>query len=134
MGRLCPGCVISILLAITAGQQVPAEELVIGSQVLIRPGDRAPADGMVMGGASRMDESMLTGEPAPISKKSADKVLSMPAPSTSIIDLVLGFGKQSSEVQQSLHWHGRLRFARVCVHVLQHSHSWCCSGTLHHYL
>ena len=58
----------------TAGQEVAAEELVIGSQIVIRPGDRSPADGMVLSGATRMDESMLTGEPAPISKRSGDKV------------------------------------------------------------
>ena len=58
----------------TAGQEVAAEELVIGSRILIKPGDRSPADGMVVSGATRMDESMLTGEPAPISKRNGDKV------------------------------------------------------------
>ena len=57
-----------------AGQEVAAEELVIGSQIVIKPGDRSPADGMVVSGATHMDESMLTGEPAPISKRSGDKV------------------------------------------------------------
>lgn len=58
-----------------SGQQVPAEQLSIGTLILVKPGDGVPADGIVVSGASRIDESMLTGEPAPVSKRIDDKVL-----------------------------------------------------------
>ena len=53
---------------------MPAEQLAIGSLIMVKPGDGVPADGIVVSGASRMDESMLTGEPAPVSKRKDDKV------------------------------------------------------------
>ncbi|HJP58494.1 MAG TPA: heavy metal translocating P-type ATPase, partial [Gemmatimonadaceae bacterium] len=46
-----------------------------GDMVLIRPGARIPADGVVRDGASSVDESMLTGESRPIEKKPDDKVI-----------------------------------------------------------
>lgn len=45
---------------------------------MVKPGESAPADGMVVSGASRMDESMLTGEPATLRKAVNDKVRSQP--------------------------------------------------------
>ncbi|MDE2765378.1 MAG: copper-translocating P-type ATPase, partial [Chloroflexota bacterium] len=43
-------------------------EVVVGDEVVVRPGERIPADGEVVGGASTVDESMLTGESMPIDK------------------------------------------------------------------
>ena len=42
---------------------VPVESLVVGDVVVVRPGERIPADGQVVSGSSSVDESMLTGEP-----------------------------------------------------------------------
>ncbi len=42
---------------------IPTDELVVGDVVLVRPGERVPADGRVVAGLSSVDESMLTGEP-----------------------------------------------------------------------
>ncbi len=47
-----------------------------GDVVLIRPGESTPADGEIIKGESSMDESMITGESKPISKKMGDKVVS----------------------------------------------------------
>jgi len=44
---------------------VPASQVGPGDRVLVRPGERAPVDGVVLAGASLIDESMLTGETAP---------------------------------------------------------------------
>jgi len=49
-------------------QTVPLSELHVGDIVLVRPGTRVPADGMVVEGASDVDESMITGESRPVSK------------------------------------------------------------------
>ena len=48
---------------------VPIGRLSIGDVVLIRPGTRVPADGEVVEGAAEVDESMITGESKPITKR-----------------------------------------------------------------
>ena len=42
----------------------------------VLPGARVPADGEVVNGASHVDESMITGEPAPVAKRTGDPVIS----------------------------------------------------------
>jgi len=54
--------------------EVPVSELHPGDRVLVRPGDRIPIDGVVLSGASTLDESMLTGESLPVAKKEDDEV------------------------------------------------------------
>lgn len=51
------------------------DELEVGDQVLIKPGEKIPADGRVDTGASYVDESMITGESMPVSKKIDDEVI-----------------------------------------------------------
>ena len=55
---------------------VPASEVRIGDEVVIRPGERIPVDGAVLSGESAVDESPLTGESLPTSKKLGDSVFS----------------------------------------------------------
>ena len=55
-------------------QEVPAVQLVAGDIVLVRPGERIPADGAVIEGASFVDEAMVTGEPVPVEKSPGAKV------------------------------------------------------------
>ncbi len=54
--------------------EVPISQIKVGDQVVIRPGDSIPVDGEVIGGESQVDESMLTGESMPISKKIGDRL------------------------------------------------------------
>ncbi|MDR3557620.1 MAG: heavy metal translocating P-type ATPase [Syntrophobacteraceae bacterium] len=56
---------------IREGQEmdIPVEEVLGGDSVVIRPGDRIPTDGTVVSGESSVNESMLTGESLPVSKK-----------------------------------------------------------------
>lgn len=53
---------------------VPIAEVVEGDLVSVRPGDRLAVDGVVENGESYVDESMLTGEPVPVLRKSGNKV------------------------------------------------------------
>lgn len=55
-------------------KDVPIEELKVGDIVLVKPGEKIPLDGIVTDGSSSIDESMLTGESLPISKKVGDQV------------------------------------------------------------
>ncbi len=55
--------------------EIPLDALRAGDEVVIRPGDRIPADGVIVDGASTVDESMLTGEPAPVRKTAGDRVV-----------------------------------------------------------
>ncbi|KAK5945230.1 Cu(2+)-transporting P-type ATPase [Knufia obscura] len=54
---------------------IPTELIEVGDVVLLRPGDKLPADGTVTRGESYVDESMVTGEPVPILKKKGDTLI-----------------------------------------------------------
>lgn len=47
---------------------IPLDQVTVGDVVLVRPGEKIPVDGLVVEGASYVDESMITGEPVPVSK------------------------------------------------------------------
>ncbi len=53
---------------------VPVEQVRVGDIVAVRPGDKVPVDGVVVGGQSTVDESMLSGEPMPVEKRVGDAV------------------------------------------------------------
>ncbi len=55
-------------------QDIPIEELLVGDRVVVLPGERVPGDGLVLEGDSQLDESMLTGEPLPVTKAFGDRV------------------------------------------------------------
>ena len=55
--------------------ELPLVEVVVGDIVLVRPGEKIPVDGVVRGGRTAVDESMLTGEPVPVAKTSGDAVV-----------------------------------------------------------
>ena len=53
---------------------IPVQDIGLEETIRIRPGERIPVDGVIFEGSSHVDESMLTGEPMPISKNIKDKV------------------------------------------------------------
>lgn len=53
---------------------VPISTLAKGDIIEVRPGEKVPVDGAITGGEAYIDESMITGEPTPASRKNADKV------------------------------------------------------------
>jgi Cu+-exporting ATPase len=54
--------------------QVPLDSVVAGDRLRIKPGEKIPVDGTVLDGSSRVDESMISGEPVPVAKAAGDKV------------------------------------------------------------
>ncbi len=64
----------ALLIDGDAEREVPADQLVIGDRVRVKPGERVPADGVVIEGRSALDESMLSGESAPVDKRPGSPV------------------------------------------------------------
>ena len=54
----------------------PAQRILPGALVLVRPGDRIPLDGVVVSGESRLDTAPITGEPVPVAVAPGDRVIS----------------------------------------------------------
>lgn len=54
--------------------EIPASAVAVGDVVVVRPGERLPVDGAVIGGHSEVDESLLTGESLPVAKAAGDDV------------------------------------------------------------
>lgn len=55
-------------------EEVAVEALRVGDRVRVRPGEKMPVDGVVVDGASAVDESMLSGEPIPVARQAGDRV------------------------------------------------------------
>jgi Cu+-exporting ATPase len=58
-----------------AETDVPLDAVQIGDRLRVRPGEKIPVDGIVLEGASSVDESMVTGEPIPAEKHEGDRVI-----------------------------------------------------------
>ncbi len=55
-------------------EDVPLERVQVGDRLRVRPGEKVPVDGVVLDGATSIDESMVTGEPIPVEKSKGSKV------------------------------------------------------------
>jgi Cu+-exporting ATPase len=56
-------------------EEISLDQLREGDEVVVRPGEKIPADGVILGGSSYVDESMLTGEPIPVFRGAGDRVI-----------------------------------------------------------
>lgn len=64
----------AIVLRDGTEREIDAQEIVSGDTVVLRPGERVPADGVIIEGGCLVDESLLTGESEPVSKCAGDRV------------------------------------------------------------
>ncbi|GAC1343646.1 MAG: heavy metal translocating P-type ATPase [Ktedonobacteraceae bacterium] len=62
---------------IRAGQEVelPIEQVQVGDELVVRPGEKIPVDGVVLSGSSAVDESMITGESIPVEKVEGEPLI-----------------------------------------------------------
>jgi len=72
--QLAPKTAIRIS-ATGVDEEVAVDDIVTGDRLRVRPGEKVPVDGEVEDGSSAVDESMLTGEPLPVTKRPGDKVI-----------------------------------------------------------
>ena len=56
-------------------EDIPLSNVHVGDMLRVRPGEKVPVDGVVTEGSSALDESMLTGEPLPVTKRVGDKLI-----------------------------------------------------------
>ena len=56
-------------------EDIPLANVHVGDKLRVRPGEKVPVDGVVVEGRSALDESMLTGEPLPVTKRVGDKLI-----------------------------------------------------------
>ena len=54
---------------------LPIEQVAVGDEIVVRPGEKIPVDALVLSGHSAVDESMISGEPLPVTKKAGDSVI-----------------------------------------------------------
>ncbi|MDQ0958125.1 Cu+-exporting ATPase [Streptomyces sp. B4I13] len=62
--------------------EIPVEDVAVGDEVVIRPGEKIPVDAEILSGSSAVDESMVTGEPMPVTKHAGDTVIGATVNST----------------------------------------------------
>lgn len=80
--------------------KIPIEEVQIGDQIKVRPGEKIAVDGEIISGKSNIDESMLTGEPMPVAKTIGDNVFGSTINKTgSFIFKATRIGKQTMLAQ-----------------------------------
>ncbi|WP_423192071.1 heavy metal translocating P-type ATPase [Cupriavidus sp. H18C2] len=75
LARQLPATCERLARAGAAGERIPVARLQPGDRIRVKAGDIVPADGVVLAGASELDESMLTGEALPVKRAMGDIVL-----------------------------------------------------------
>ena len=79
-----------------AEEDIPLTHVHVGDALRVRPGEKVPVDGVVVEGESAVDESMLTGEPVPVTKRPGDKLIGATINSSgSLVMRAEGVGSQT---------------------------------------
>jgi Cu+-exporting ATPase len=85
--RALAGLRANVAHAVRDGREldVPIDRVVVDDELVVRPGEKIPTDGVVVAGASSVDESMLTGESLPVEKAAGDAVIGATINSTGML-------------------------------------------------
>ncbi len=81
-------------------KEVRVEDVQTGDIVVVRPGDKIPVDGIIIGGSSAIDEKMITGESIPVTRKKGDKVIGATINKTGLLKIkATNVGEDSALMQ-----------------------------------
>jgi P-type Cu+ transporter len=97
---------------------VPISRLRLGDVVLVKPGERISVDGVVRGGSSSVDESMITGEPVPVAKAAGDRVVSGTVNTTGALRCVVGRLQRDTLLQQIVEMVRRAQGSKAPIQTL----------------
>ena len=94
---------------------VPLDTVMAGDRLRVRPGEKIPVDGLVIEGSSAVDESMISGEPIPVSKRTGDHVIGATVNTTGA--LVISAQRVGSEtlLAQIVHMVGEAQRSRAPI-------------------
>ncbi|RMD44732.1 hypothetical protein DV735_g416, partial [Chaetothyriales sp. CBS 134920] len=81
-------------------KNIPTELIQVGDVVVLRPGDRIPADGIVIRGDSYVDESVVTGEPMPVLKKKGSQLIAGTVNGAGKLDLKVTRAGKDTQLSQ----------------------------------
>ena len=84
-------------------RSIPTELIEVGDVVILRPGDKIPADGTVLCGESYVDESMITGEAMPIQKKKGSTLLAGTVNMAGKLDFTVTRAGRDTQLSQIVH-------------------------------
>jgi len=76
----------ALLITQEGVREVSIDEVNVGDQLRVKPGEKFPVDGVITKGASAIDEAMISGEPLPVSKEVGDKIFAGTINGDSVID------------------------------------------------
>ena len=79
---------------------VPVEELTEGDEIVVRPGENIPADGVILSGSTSVDEAAITGESIPVEKQPGDEVISATINKTGFIHFTAKRVGEDSTISQ----------------------------------
>lgn len=96
-------------------KDIPLEQVHIGNHLRIRPGEKIPVDGIVIDGSSTVDESMVTGEPMPVSKHVGDKVIGATINSTGSLIMEAQHVGSDTLLAQIVHMVGEAQRSRAPI-------------------
>lgn len=92
---------------------VPLSSIAVGDRLRVRPGEKVPADGLILDGQSHLDESMLTGEPVPVTKRAGDSVIGASLNGTGALVIQAVRVGEASLLSQIVQWVAQAQRSRA---------------------
>ncbi len=92
---------------------VPLSSIAVGDRLRVRPGEKVPADGLILDGQSHLDESMLTGEPLPVTKRAGDSVIGASLNGTGALVIQAVRVGEASLLSQIVQWVAQAQRSRA---------------------
>jgi heavy metal translocating P-type ATPase len=102
---------------------IPAEEVEVGMEIVVKPGELIPVDGVVTSGISSMSEADLTGEPVPVRKSAGMRVLSGSVNLDGIIEMRASKRSTESQYAQIVHLVEEAQARKASIHRLADRYS-----------